>query len=373
MKESDEGMKLKGMKSESAFDLHEISAARGHLMGLAALWVALFHSLFLDFFQSPLLTQTHLLGLANRLQETGNCGVEIFLFLSGLGLYYSFSGAKERSGRPVWDFYRRRFTRILPSVWIVSLIHFGRTGTSGLPFWLGRMLFYGYYLPDSGLLDYWFFALLVVLYLLFPLIWRVQEKWNGRGVALMIALSVGFALLLRVLFPSYFSEKEIMFTRVPVFLLGTYFGRLSRRHVRIPRWIPFACLALSVLGLVLIPAVPWPELFLRRYAYALWATPLVISHAFLCSLVRRKTPLYRGVALIGCFSMEIYLIYEDLYWVDPPVFASPDPAGIVYAVTTFAVTLALAALLRGVLNVLRGEYRRVSAASSPVRDVPAKK
>ena len=76
------------------FDLHAVSEARPHLLGLAARWVALFHSYSLDFFASPLLNRLHLVGVLNRVREAGNCGVDIFLFLSGLGLYFSMEALR---------------------------------------------------------------------------------------------------------------------------------------------------------------------------------------------------------------------------------------------------------------------------------------
>ena len=70
------------MKRNAQFDLYALSESRPVMMGLAALWIVLFHSYRLDFFQSPLLSGLHLVGILNRLKETGNCGVDIFLFLS---------------------------------------------------------------------------------------------------------------------------------------------------------------------------------------------------------------------------------------------------------------------------------------------------
>ena len=59
-------------------DLNVISGERAGLFGAAILWIMLFHST-LRLTWPPL----HLI------KATGYAGVDVFLFLSGIGLYYS--------------------------------------------------------------------------------------------------------------------------------------------------------------------------------------------------------------------------------------------------------------------------------------------
>lgn len=345
------------MKKDSSFDLYEISAARPHLLGAATLWVALFHSYSLNFLDSDLLNRLRVSGLLNRLKATGNCGVDLFLFLSGLGLYFSLSSLYEKEKRPVRVFYRRRLVRILPPVLLVSVLYYGMAGASGFTDWLGRVTLTGFFFPAQEDAGYWYFSLLLVLYLLFPPVFRVIRKLGGAGAALMIAAAAAGALLIRFLAPGYFARREIMLTRVPVFLLGAWAGKLCMSHVRIPRIIPVLAVPLAAAGLLIIPSVSFPETFAVRWVYALWTVPLVLSHALLCSLLRRKGFLYRSVVLTGTFSMEIYLIYENLYREGEAFFRSSDPAGITYAVTAFAAALVLAVLLKAVIRALGDAYR----------------
>ena len=138
------------MKRNAQFDLYALSESRPVMMGLAALWIVLFHSYRLDFFQSPLLSGLHLVGILNRLKETGNCGVDIFLFLSGLGLVFSWTRLREKSAHPVREFYRRRISRVLPSVLIVSVLYYGFIGTGSVSDWMGKIFLYGHF---SAVLD----------------------------------------------------------------------------------------------------------------------------------------------------------------------------------------------------------------------------
>ena len=82
-------------------ELANISRYRGELMGAAMLFIILFHvelSRWDPFF---------------GLRRMGNIGVDIFLFLSGIGLWFSWMK------HPDWRrFFRHRYLRIYPS-WII--------------------------------------------------------------------------------------------------------------------------------------------------------------------------------------------------------------------------------------------------------------
>ncbi len=349
------------MEKGKGFDLRNLSAARPHLLGLATLWVALFHSYFLDFFQSPLLTSARLVGVLNRLKETGNCGVDLFLFLSGFGLYYSFSRLRESSPRPVRDFYRRRFSLVLPPVLTVCVLYYSLTETEGLADWLGQVSLLGILFPGQAQIGYWYFTLLLLLYLLFPLIWRLIRRFGPGGAAAAGLLSVGASLLLRAWQPAYFDQTEILWTRIPVFLAGTAFGKAALEGKRIPRWIPLLCIPLSLAGLAAVSRIPGSLIFLRRYAYGLWAVALALAHGFLCSLPKRRSPLYRAVCAVGTFSLEMYLIHERIYMADPSPFLPNDPVGLTRAAAAFVAALLLSALLRTALGALRKAFRAACA------------
>ncbi|MBR2823847.1 MAG: acyltransferase [Clostridia bacterium] len=346
------------MERESGFDLNEISQARSHLLGLATLWVALFHSYHLRFLDSPLLSQLRLAGVLNRLRELGNCGVDVFLFLSGLGLYYSMTSLREaQTQHPIRRFYARRFARILPPVLIVSILYYGLSGTASLSEWLGKVFLIGSFSQAQAELGYWYFALLSVLYLLYPLIDLIQRKGGAAGIVGAILLSLILTFAASRLFPVWFARAEIMLTRIPVFLLGVQFAPWCRNHKRIPRWIPWLGVPLLVGGLFLIPMIPSGASELRRYAYAGLTLALVLTAGLLCSLLKRKGFLWKCVCAVGTCSLEIYLLYENLYVMDPPLFRSVDPAGIVYALTVFAAALVLSVLLRLVVRTLREGFR----------------
>ena len=86
---------------QTTIDWGCLSRHRGQLMGVSILFIVLFH-----------------IGLPRTdaffgLKRMGNVGVDLFFFLSGIGLWYAWCKRPE-----TWHFYQRRLLRILPA-WLV--------------------------------------------------------------------------------------------------------------------------------------------------------------------------------------------------------------------------------------------------------------
>lgn len=119
-----------------------ISDVRGELFGFSIITIILFHyfeNLEAAGFGGAASVITKIYNLA-----LGSSGVEIFLFLSGMGLFYSLSGDPRLS-----EFYRKRLTRILPAYlvlggagWLILDILLRKTG------WLRFLL-------DFSTLSFW--------------------------------------------------------------------------------------------------------------------------------------------------------------------------------------------------------------------------
>lgn len=94
---------------ENGFDL--LSKYRTAIMGFAALWILFSHVWLRVFYSIPFLSH-----IEEFIKKIGFCGVDIFLFLSGLGLTFSI---KKHSTK---DFYYNRIKRILLPFLIISII-----------------------------------------------------------------------------------------------------------------------------------------------------------------------------------------------------------------------------------------------------------
>lgn len=85
--------------SDNGFEL--LSKYRTVIMGFAALWILYFHSYALIFKSIPILGE-----IEEFIRKIGFCGVDIFFFLSGIGLTFSI---KKYS---IKEFYYKRIKRM---------------------------------------------------------------------------------------------------------------------------------------------------------------------------------------------------------------------------------------------------------------------
>ena len=284
-----------------------ISAWRTFLMGVAILWVLPVHLTFTfpggvaGLFLLPVR-----FGLA-----IGYGGVDIFLFLSGFGLYRSLA-----TDARVCAFYRRRLARLLPSYLPAMLLWIGvhlLFNAITLPEALGNVFSVGWWFGLSKQLN-WYTQAIFAFYLLAPfLFYMIRAPRRPRLVALLLfaaAFAAGLPLIGR--------DQLIFAARLPIFLLGMYFGKAYCEGKTMPRALAATLYAAMGAGLLLL-AVLWyyrPEATL--WYFGLWWYPFCIITPGLCLLLStvadaiartRAKWLVTGVSRIGACSYEIYLMH----------------------------------------------------------------
>ena len=279
-----------------------LSRFRSEIMGFAALMILLFHfgACLYDSLRIPVVT---------AVLSHGNIGVDMFLFLSGIGLYCSMS----RDSRPL-PFYRRRISRVLLPTLAVSL-----------PYWLATDFLFkktgaGMFLLDWTTLSFWthgnrtvwYVSLLLMLYLLYPVIFRLQEKHAGFAV-LFMALSYAAVLVQFFLAREIYDRYEIASTRIPVFFAGSLaggllFGKQDKR------------LAKPVTGYAVLMMIPFvtafvigntePDAAMMLYRIGCGGAGILIS-LLLARLLERfpNRHVQSGLKTLGGISLELYLIH----------------------------------------------------------------
>ena len=147
-----------------------VSQYRSQLFGFAILWIMCMHSReFTPIPDNPLLSQSL---LYDGIILVGGVGVDMFLFLSGIGLYYALEK------RPTLkQFYFRRFKRLLIPYCVI-----------GTAFWVFKDLCLVWkpirFLADLSLLSFfvkgnglfWYIALMIPLYLAAPWFYRLSKE-----------------------------------------------------------------------------------------------------------------------------------------------------------------------------------------------------
>ena len=168
------------------------------LKGIGLL-LLLCHHLF--YVQKGLYDDIHLVGDHYLVQELGiwcKVCVAIFVFLSGYGLTV---GAIKARGFNVRSFYWHRFTKLLLNYWLIwvlfvpiSLFFFGRTFTDAYQTNIIPKLILDFFgiINCFGLYGYnatwWFYSCIIVLYLVFPWLYKLMEANLWVLIASIVAI-----------------------------------------------------------------------------------------------------------------------------------------------------------------------------------------
>lgn len=281
---------------------NELSLRRSQLMGLAMVFIVLFHA--------PLSQDDAFFGL----RRCGNVGVDMFLLLSGIGLWYAWTHRPD-----TLHFYRRRLLRLLPT-WIgVAAAFYVPKFLSSSFTWEGLLHTLGQVTVNigfwtSGELTFWYVPAIMLLYLLAPHYMRLTTKhpeWRWLPVLLMTwCAAVEWVLPLhRSLW-----HLEILWSRMPIFFIGINLGA----WVKAERPVTVSTRQLAWLALVATAALciylegerhgRFP-LFAERMIYI----PLTVALCLvLCQLLRRAPGwLLRACSFVGGLSLEIYLLHAQ--------------------------------------------------------------
>lgn len=330
-----------------------LSSQRGRLMGAAMLMVVLFHV-------GGMRHDT----LAYCLSRCGNVGVDVFLFLSGIGLWFSWIGHRgklaaqgqqtaglgERAarrpsmlGRQLKYYFRRRYVRVYPAWLAIACLYYlprffdGRLSAADTA--LSIAVNWGFWEHDE--LTFWFIPAIMALYTVAPaymeLIRRHPDCRAMPVAAMVLCVLVQYWPPLH----SAVGHLEIFFSRIPIFLIGINMGQAVMERKPISRagwWMLLALFAMSALACVnfedgLRGRFP---LFLERMVYI----PLTVSMSLLLARAMERMPRRAGapLAFIGTISLEMYLIHAQF------VLKPVQQWHLGYWPTALAVTAASAAL-----------------------------
>ncbi len=321
-------------------ELANISRFRAEQMGAAMLFVILFH-VALD-------RGDPFYGL----RRCGNVGVDIFLFLSGVGLWFSWVKTPD-----VLRFYRRRLLRIVPT-WIVVATAFY------LPDYLGARRFshslvdligditinWDFWLHDE--LTFWYVPAIMALYLVAPWYMRlVQSRPVYRWLPLLMVI---WCVMVQWVLPIHHAvgHIEIFWSRVPIFFIGINFGEMVRMRRQLSGeavWlllITFLMTFGTCLYLEQVRHGHFP-LFVERMLYI----PFTVCTVLVMNRIFRRMPQWvnSSFRFVGALSLEAYLIHIHF------VLVYVQPYHLGYWPTflvTVAITLPIAWLLQRLIGLL---------------------
>lgn len=214
------------MKRKRQFSFNLFSKYRSELMGISAIGILFCH----------ILTNAAEHGITefsvfSQVTMLGSAYVDAFLFLSGIGLYYSFS----RNGS-ISKFYQKRYIRLLIPYLLVSvptIIFCCVRDGLGLKEFLVDIAGISFF--TEGRTFAWFVIAIAIFYFITPLLYRIIFSGNRALLKAFVVCSgeIIFTFILYQVDFNLFENIDIALMRFPVFLLGMYCGKLCMNNATV--------------------------------------------------------------------------------------------------------------------------------------------
>lgn len=268
------------------------------LRGVAILMVVAIHTFASTVQQGPLVNDTIVL-----LRQVLNCAVPLFLAISGYFL------AKKKNERSYVQFWKHQIPKIYIPTLIWSVPYFLLYIWQGHDWVKGLVLLF-----VCGFSVYYFIALIIQYYLLFPLLQKV--KMRGVILAFIITMLAISLVSYLSLIEGYNMNSIIKGGPFPVWLVffvaGIYLGNMKERVYRIWPW-----LLLLIVGLIFsFFETKW--LYpLHHIGYGIKPSSHIYSLAVIVLLFSQKVQalfppehrIFRAFAYLGRISFGVYLIH----------------------------------------------------------------
>lgn len=340
------------------FNWNTVMKQRTNIYALATIWIIFFHIY-------QVLWTPECFGVSHIL-NSGSSAVDVFLFLSAIGL----SRSMEKNN--VKDFYKNRLRRILIPWFLVAVPYFILFeiidgwklsdffncifDVSTLSFWFAK---------DFANIATWYVSFLVVMYIMYPLLFKLYKRNKFYIVGLM-SLFIIFQIIFMRTGVDFFVNYEISFSRIPIFLLGILFSDYIKTAPSIKKWQLLASVGIYAVCFCLlhIDAVPKTGVLpFKRYLFGIMAVQFVVIGAFVLNKITSKKILHL-LNITGVNSFEIYLIHSVIIrGIQILDFKYPQ-FWAVYYIFILAVSIILAMACRKVSDKILGNFSEKQISKS---------
>lgn len=235
-------------------------------------------------------------------------GVEFFVFLSGVGLYFSL----EKDSNTL-HFFTKRAKRILPAYlmvavpyWVLVDLLIMRKGPLSFVLDFFFVTFF-----TQGIRTFWYVPFIILAYLSYPLVYKLlHTNWTNQSQAVMlIFLALSIQLIPKYVMPSLNQNIEILLGRFLIFFIGCWCGKKVYRQEYISdkekNGIIFG------VGLMLCQFVPVIKIIILklgfRFLMCFWGISLLYCMAVCMPKLPKK--IIKVLEKFGALSYELYLTH----------------------------------------------------------------
>ena len=192
-------------------NLKEISTHRAELMGLATLMIIVCHGPA-NGVQMP--------ALVEKVVRWGGIGVDVFLFLSGVGMFFSLQKKQE-----IKTWYFHRYLRILVPFLLFSIPYYifrSFIDNTGILTFIENITTISFWTHHEGA---WFVAMLIPLYLLTPWIAKLIDGFDNRLVPTIVLCLVSSLVYWMPASNEIVNNAQMFFVHAPSFFIGYWLGK----------------------------------------------------------------------------------------------------------------------------------------------------
>ncbi len=274
-------------------------------MGLAIIFVMLCHN--------TISVPENLRTLHTVLSSVCQCGVDMFMILSGLGLYYSFHKKTD-----VLGFWKKRVTKIIIpyciAVVVYAFVYVGYLNRATLGEYFWRYSIISFFIDAE--LVIWFVAAILLLYGIFPILYYGLQRTMRGFVWSICGLILACVIISYLPLPrKYIIINEIFISRVPAFMMGMIVAKIMKEQEAptIPvwsAWLGFFVSGFAIVCVMLIGMKNWWTLVrLLFLPFSLFGMLLLSTGLDRGNAKGRK---YNILVFLGGITFELFLCHDKV-------------------------------------------------------------